>query len=624
MAFNQYAYAGELRDPRTAAILSVVPGLGQFYNGEARKGLLFLDVAIINYMLLSLTLLAPGIARAAQEFGGHFGMKVNQGVLEALRQMHFGSPVSLIVSGLILAFIGYAVRDAYDHAQSRRRRALYRDCVLDLTEATSGSYIIHASVIMTLAIMAIFFFIPRPAARQITEIEFFDSVITQVRPIHKPLTPDKAVSTQNTVERIKQFDKNKPIQKVPPKAELSKTQPQNNHNQAQSRPVPPAAAASPSAPPAAAQPPRPVTLPAFKPVPTRSFQPAAPASLPAKLAQAIAPSAIRPVAPVMPGQHTNAAAPLMAKAPAPAGITNLAPRAISLPNAGTAMPSPLASTPGSLAATPQQALGQLLSGSLPSRSNVQAMPASGGPSGGLKNAVQLPGTGSMPQGLGTGPAFAPRTGSTGGSTNGSFTGSQGPVLIATHVPGTGGDAAGPVPQKIGGNGKHGTRSGPDGPGSENGPAPVKAGGHGIGYSEGPIRIVPQTGGPSGPAGPGTQSGSGNDPLNFQAAHGPNTAAGVADADFTKYMIDLQRKIKRAWSPPREGQTKKVKVIFKIHTQGDMSNLRLVQTSGSTLSDKAALAAIEAASPFGHLPEHAPENVDIEFTFDYNVFNSRSF
>ena len=39
----------------------------------------------------------------------------------------------------------------------------------------------------------------------------------------------------------------------------------------------------------------------------------------------------------------------------------------------------------------------------------------------------------------------------------------------------------------------------------------------------------------------------------------------------------------------------------------------------TIDDRAALKAVEDSAPFRPLPEHAPPSVDIEFTFDYNVF-----
>ena len=92
-----------------------------------------------------------------------------------------------------------------------------------------------------------------------------------------------------------------------------------------------------------------------------------------------------------------------------------------------------------------------------------------------------------------------------------------------------------------------------------------------------------------------------------------------DVDFGPYMARLQRTIKRAWFPPRGKETCRVAVVFKVHDNGSMSNLRLTKSSGSALADQAALKAVANAAPFKALPEGTPENVDIQFTFDYNVF-----
>jgi TonB family protein len=85
------------------------------------------------------------------------------------------------------------------------------------------------------------------------------------------------------------------------------------------------------------------------------------------------------------------------------------------------------------------------------------------------------------------------------------------------------------------------------------------------------------------------------------------------------MADLQKHIKRCWYPPHGRDTKRVKVIFTVSTNGELTKLQLLQSSGLLIVDKAALKAVEDAAPFRHLPPHAPGSVDIEFTFDYNVF-----
>jgi TonB family protein len=107
------------------------------------------------------------------------------------------------------------------------------------------------------------------------------------------------------------------------------------------------------------------------------------------------------------------------------------------------------------------------------------------------------------------------------------------------------------------------------------------------------------------------------PVLAPVAQVPVPAAG--DIDYGPYMSDLQRRIKRAWFPPRGNETKRVKVRFKVHSNGTMDSLKIYKSSGVPVADAAALKAVENAVPFKALPSAAPENVDIEFTFDYNVF-----
>ena len=85
------------------------------------------------------------------------------------------------------------------------------------------------------------------------------------------------------------------------------------------------------------------------------------------------------------------------------------------------------------------------------------------------------------------------------------------------------------------------------------------------------------------------------------------------------MADLQRRIKHAWFPPRDSESQRVVVVFKIHKGGELSDLVLARSSKLAIVDAAALKAVENAAPFSPLPAGAAENVDIQFTFDYNVF-----
>jgi TonB family protein len=94
---------------------------------------------------------------------------------------------------------------------------------------------------------------------------------------------------------------------------------------------------------------------------------------------------------------------------------------------------------------------------------------------------------------------------------------------------------------------------------------------------------------------------------------------VKDVDFRDYMHALQRRIKSKWHAPRSDNSKRIVVQFKVARNGDMSNLKITSSANQEKADAAAMQAVEKASPFAPLPEGAPESVDIQFTFDYNVF-----
>lgn len=133
-----------------------------------------------------------------------------------------------------------------------------------------------------------------------------------------------------------------------------------------------------------------------------------------------------------------------------------------------------------------------------------------------------------------------------------------------------------------------------------------------------IAIIPKVPGVPGTGGLGNP---GNPPPNANP-NAPSSLAAKKDTDFGPYMNELQRRIKRAWKPPRGNESKRVIVIFKISSLGELSDLAVKVTSGTPVADQAALLAVQTAAPFNRLPAGAPNKVDIEFTFDYNVFGAK--
>ncbi len=90
-----------------------------------------------------------------------------------------------------------------------------------------------------------------------------------------------------------------------------------------------------------------------------------------------------------------------------------------------------------------------------------------------------------------------------------------------------------------------------------------------------------------------------------------------DVDFGPYMADLQRRLKKKWFPPKalfSAPSYKVVVLFKIHSDGHVSNLSVGTSSGAHVLDRCGVEAVMNAAPLRPLPAGAPENVDIAFTF----------
>lgn len=94
---------------------------------------------------------------------------------------------------------------------------------------------------------------------------------------------------------------------------------------------------------------------------------------------------------------------------------------------------------------------------------------------------------------------------------------------------------------------------------------------------------------------------------------------VAEPDFGPYIAELQRRIRRNWSPPVEDRSKHVVAYFVIGRDGRLLELRIDRSSGSTAADNAALAAVRASAPFRQLPPNfRGSSIPVQFIFDYET------
>jgi len=135
------------------------------------------------------------------------------------------------------------------------------------------------------------------------------------------------------------------------------------------------------------------------------------------------------------------------------------------------------------------------------------------------------------------------------------------------------------------------------------------------------------------SGTGTGAGRGSGTSGHTGSGGGNPGGGggrpgidaIREPDFGPYMRELQRRIKMNWDPPKGNESKRVVLLFKIAKDGRLLSCSVFKSSGLQNADAAALNAVKLAAPFRPLPpEFKGQSIDIQFTFDYNVFGATKY
>ncbi|MEN9216925.1 MAG: TonB family protein [Gloeomargarita sp. HHBFW_bins_162] len=106
------------------------------------------------------------------------------------------------------------------------------------------------------------------------------------------------------------------------------------------------------------------------------------------------------------------------------------------------------------------------------------------------------------------------------------------------------------------------------------------------------------------------------------APGPTQLAARQEVDLSPYLSNLRRRVQQNWNPQNPDQRRQAVIGFTISRSGHVSNMRILQTSGSPQTDAETILAIQRAAPFGPLPEQFPyQQLEIEFTFNIYVNNT---
>lgn len=160
------------RVPVVAAVLSVWPGLGQLYNGQNLKAVLFMDVWLCNFALFMLVLFAQPFAKISRQTLASAHVQFNESLFNAVSSVNPSAPFLGIWFLLMALFAAYAIRDAHDYANNKSRQEICPGGVLGIAEASSGSYLLHGASVISFAIVAVFSLIPGVNSVQEMQIVF--------------------------------------------------------------------------------------------------------------------------------------------------------------------------------------------------------------------------------------------------------------------------------------------------------------------------------------------------------------------------------------------------------------------------------------------------------------------
>ncbi len=99
---------------------------------------------------------------------------------------------------------------------------------------------------------------------------------------------------------------------------------------------------------------------------------------------------------------------------------------------------------------------------------------------------------------------------------------------------------------------------------------------------------------------------------------PSSAPGSsASGNDLQILSGLQRRIKRAWFPPKGAGSHLVTIRFTLHQNGTASDEKVVRKSGSSLADQSALKAVQNAAPFLPIPGGRGDLI-LEVDFNYKT------
>jgi tetratricopeptide (TPR) repeat protein len=184
---------GADRNPKVAAILSILPGIGQIYNKQYGRGFLFLIITVLSLAFFYVAQLKKPALHGLIEFGQRFHFKVNNEMLGFFTNSDYHIPALVTLGLIFLGFIALSMRLAYLDARPHREPW---HPVLPFVDANGGAFLMFYAVFSLIFFGTIYIMLPPSPTEKLTKIHY----------VNIELTPPPAVNPNNQTN-LKQVTK---------------------------------------------------------------------------------------------------------------------------------------------------------------------------------------------------------------------------------------------------------------------------------------------------------------------------------------------------------------------------------------------------------------------------------
>lgn len=109
-------------------------------------------------------------------------------------------------------------------------------------------------------------------------------------------------------------------------------------------------------------------------------------------------------------------------------------------------------------------------------------------------------------------------------------------------------------------------------------------------------------------------------LAYESVLNPSQIDALKDIDLGPYFDEVKRRVKRNWNPSTRAEEYTTFLTFDIEKNGQITGLRVTQSSGSPQVDRESLAAVQNSAPFAPLPPDFPlESLGVRFSFNIYIY-----